>query len=96
MKAKRLLALLLAATLGVSALTGCGSGIDENKVGATLDQQEISLGFMNFMARYQQAIYDGQFGAMFGDNSDIWSQDLLGEGTDTETSVKKNVAESIE
>ncbi len=96
MKAKRLLALLLAATLGVSALTGCGSGIDENKVGATLDQQEISLGFMNFMARYQQAIYDGQFGAMFGDNSDIWSQDLFGEGTDTETSVKKNVAESIE
>ncbi|MEY8391650.1 peptidyl-prolyl cis-trans isomerase [Lachnospiraceae bacterium] len=95
MKAKRLTALLLTAVLGVSILTGCGNGIDAKKTGATLDGQEISLGFMNFMARYQQAIYDGQFSAMFGD-ADMWSQDMTGEGTDMETSVKQNVADSIE
>ena len=102
MKAKRLLALLLAAVplteiaavLSASALTGCG-GIDASQTGATLDGQEISLGFMNFMARYQQAIYDAQFSAMFGGSS-MWTQDMFGDGTDMETSVKKSVTESIE
>lgn len=78
----------------MSVLTGCGNSVDGNKTGATLDGQEISLGFMNFMARYQQAIYDGQFSSMFG--TGMWSQDVFGDGTDMETSVKKNVAESIE
>ena len=95
MKAKRLLALLLAAVLGASVLTGCGGKIDANKTGATLDGQEISLGFMNFMARYQQAIYDGQFSAMFGGAS-MWSQDMFNDGTDMQTSVKKNVSETVE
>lgn len=96
MKARRLLPLLLATVLGVSALTGCGNSIDANKAGATLDGEEISLGFMNFMARYQQAIYDGQFSSMFGEEQNIWTQDLFGEGTDTETSVKDSVSENIE
>ncbi|MCI8484437.1 MAG: peptidyl-prolyl cis-trans isomerase [Lachnospiraceae bacterium] len=94
MKGKKLISLLLAAAMGVTVLTGCGSSIDGDKTGATLDGEEISLGFMNFMARYQQAIYDGQFSAMFG--ADMWSQDLFNEGTDMETSVKNNVAENIE
>lgn len=93
MKGKKIIPLLLAAVMGMSVLTGCG-GIDGKKTGATLDGEEISLGFMNFMARYQQAIYDGQFSGMFG--TGFWSQDLFGEGTDTETSVKKTVAENIE
>lgn len=95
MKARRLLPLLMAAVLGVSVLMGCGNSIDAKSVGATLDGTEITMGFMNFMAKYQQAIYDGQFSSMFGDQ-DIWSQDLFGEGTDTETSVKKSVSENIE
>lgn len=94
MKGKKIIPLLLAAVMGISVLAGCGNSIDGKKTGATLDGEEISLGFMNFMARYQQAIYDGQFSGMFG--TGFWSQDLFGEGTDTETSVKKNVAENIE
>lgn len=94
MKGKKIIPLLLAAVMGISVLSGCGSSIDGKKAGATLDGEEISLGFMNFMARYQQAIYDGQFSGMFG--TGFWSQDLFGEGTDTETSVKKNVVENIE
>ena len=94
MKAKRLVALLLAAVLGASTLTACGSNIDATKTGATLDGQEISLGFMNFMARYQQAIYDGQFASVFG--TGMWGQDMFNDGTDMQTSVKKNVAETVE
>lgn len=96
MKVRKLLPLLMAAVLGVSALAGCGNSIDADKAGATLDGQEISLGFMNFMARYQQAIYDGQLSSMFGDQTDTWSQELFEQGTDAETSVKNNVADSIE
>lgn len=94
MRKKRLVPLLLAAALGAAVLTGCGNTIDGEKTGATLNEENISLGFMNFMARYQQAIYDGQFSAMFG--AGMWSQDLFNDGTDMETSVKKNVAENIE
>ncbi|MCI9136977.1 MAG: peptidyl-prolyl cis-trans isomerase [Lachnospiraceae bacterium] len=94
MKKKRLVPLLLAAVVGAAALTGCGSTIDGEKTGATLNGEKISLGFMNFMARYQQAVYDGQFSAMFG--TGMWSQDLFNDGTDMETSVKKNVTENIE
>lgn len=96
MRARKLLPLLMAAVLGVSALSGCGNSIDAGKTGATLDGQEISLGFMNFMARYQQAIYDGNFASMFGQDQDIWGQNFFEEDVDSETSVKKSVADSIE
>lgn len=93
MKGKKIIPLLLAAVMGISVLTGCG-GIDGKKTGATLDGEEISLGFMNFMARYQQAIYDGQFASVFG--TGMWGQDMFNDGTDMQTSVKKNVAETVE
>lgn len=96
MRARRLLPLLMATALGVSALSGCGNSIDADKTGATLDGQEISLGFMNFMARYQQAIYDGNFASMFGQDQNIWEQNFFEEDVDSETSVKKSVADSIE
>lgn len=96
MRAKKLLPLLMAAVLGVSALSGCGNSIDADKTGATLDGQEISLGFMNFMARYQQAIYDGNFSSMFGQDQNIWEQNFFEEDVDSETSVKNSVADSIE
>ncbi len=94
MKGKKIVPLLLAAVMGASVLAGCGSSIDGKKAGATLDGEEISLGLMNFMARYQQAFYDGQFSGIFG--TGFWSEDLFNEGTDTETSVKQTVAENIE
>ena len=94
MKAKKILPFLLAAAMGVSVLTGCGNRIDGDKPGATLEGEEIPLGLMNFMARYQQAVYDGQLGTMFGNT--MWTQDLMGEGTDMQTSVKNQVAENVE
>ncbi len=94
MKAKKIMPLLLAAAMGISVMTGCGNAIDGNKAGATLEGEEIPLGLMNFIARYQQAVYDGQLGTMFGNT--MWTQDLMGEGTDMQTSVKNQVTENIE
>ena len=53
MKIKKLMALLLAGALTVSAFIGCG--VDKDATVATIGEQEISLGLVNFMGRYQQA-----------------------------------------
>lgn len=96
MKIRRLLPLVLTAVLGMSVLSGCGNSIDAAKTGATLDGQEISLGFMNFMARYQQAIYDGRFASMFGEDQNVWEQNFFEEDVTTENSVKQSVADMVE
>lgn len=94
MRFKRLTACILAGAIMCSAaLTGCGSAINQSAVGATLDGKEISMGFMNFMARYQQAYFDQMYMAYFG--ADMWSSDTGTEGTMEET-TKNNVLESIE
>lgn len=95
MKFKKLTACILAAAMTMSvALTGCGgSSIDANAVGATLDGEEISLGFMNFMARYQQAISDASYIAYFG--TEMWSTEIS-EGVTMEDSTKESVANSVE
>ncbi|MCI8894466.1 MAG: peptidyl-prolyl cis-trans isomerase [Lachnospiraceae bacterium] len=98
MRLKRITGCLLAGLIMVStALTGCGS-IDAGAVGATLDDQEISLGFMNFMAKYQQAMYDINYSPYFG--TEMWSTEIGADEdgnvlTMTE-SVKKSVSGSIE
>ena len=105
MTGKRMLLCLLAAAIFLmTALTGCGSKIDADAVGATLDGEEISMGFMNFMARYQQMQYDSYFVSYYG--TEYWSQTVSEEETDEdgnvtpaktlEDSVKESVAENVE
>lgn len=105
MKVKRLTTCLLAGAMALSvALTGCGK-IDADAVGATLDGKEISLGFMNFMARYQQMSYDSYLLSYYG--TEMWSQTVTEEEKDDdgnvtkpaqtmEENVKEAVAENIE
>lgn len=98
MRVKKVTACLLAgAMLLCAALAGCGS-IDAGATGATLDGQEISLGFMNFMAKYQQAIYDLNYSAYFG--TDMWTSEMGtdedGNATTMTDSVKDGVLDSIE
>ena len=47
MKAKKVIAMLLAATLSVTAFTGCA--INKTATVATLDKEDIKLGLVNFM-----------------------------------------------
>ena len=93
MKLKRLTACILAGAMAMSvALSGCGS-IDADAVGATLNGKEISLGQMNFIARYQQAIMDASYLSYFG--TDMWKSEIS-EGTTMEENTKQSVADSIE
>ena len=93
MKGKKLTACALAAAMAASvALTGCGNSIDQNAVGATLNGEDISLGLMNFIAKYQQAISDANYLSMFG--PDMWSMEY--DGTTMEDSTKDSVLDMIE
>lgn len=95
MKLKRITACILAAAMTMSvALTGCGgSTIDANAVGATLNGEEISLGFMNFVARYNQALSDATYMAYFG--TTMWDTEVE-EGVTMEDSTKETVATNIQ
>ena len=91
MKFKRLTAILLAGVMTASVLTGCG--INKNAVVATLGEQEISLGVVNFICRYQQAVTDDLYTQYFGE--DVWNQDLYGSGSTMQETVKTQVVEGI-
>ena len=94
MKLKKLTACVLAGAMALSvAFTGCGgSTINANAVGATLNGEDISLGLMNFMARYQQAISDASYLMYFG--TEMWSTEMS-EGVTMEDSTKESVVNSI-
>ena len=95
MKIKKLVSLSLAVVTAASvALTGCGSRIDADKIVATLDDKEISLGLANFMAQYKAITYDSFYLSYAGE--DMWSQDLSGSGSTMQDNVKDSVLEEIE
>lgn len=91
MKFKRLTAILLAGVMTASVLTGCG--INKNAAVATLGEQEISLGVVNFICRYQQAVTDDLYTQYFGE--DVWNQDLYGSGSTMQETVKTQVVEGV-
>lgn len=89
---KRLTSLLLAGVLSVSLLSGCGS-INKNAVAARMDGVEVSLGIANFYCRFQQASAEDYYKAYFGD--DVWTQDLYGDGSTLQESLKESVMDDL-
>lgn len=74
-----------------STLTGCG--VNREATIATLGDQKVSMGLVNFMCRYQQATSDDSYRAYFGDG--VWTQDLSGSGTTMADSVKDQVMNQV-
>lgn len=91
MKIKKLMALLLAGALTVSAFIGCG--VDKDATVATIGEQEISLGLVNFMCRYQQAQISEAYVYYFGE--DVWTQDIYGTGTTMEEDMISEIVEEV-
>lgn len=95
MNRKKVTALALAGVMASSLLfAGCGKGIDQEAVVATLGDKKISLGLANFIAQYQAVSYDASYMSMFGE--DMWSQDIFGDGGTMAETVKKGVLDTIE
>ncbi|MEE1217819.1 MAG: peptidyl-prolyl cis-trans isomerase [Agathobacter sp.] len=92
MKAKKVIAMLLVATLSVTAFTGCT--INKNATVATLDKEDIKLGLVNFMIRYQEAGYDDMYIQYMGEG--YWDKTVSGNDTVLETWKKNAIEEAHE
>ena len=94
---KNLGRVMAAALAGALLLTGC-SGIKKDATLVTVvngDKTEtISLGYGNFVARYNQALYDVYYGSYMGE--DMWSQDMSGSGSNMQDETKDSVLEEME
>lgn len=84
---RKLAALVLAGALCMSAFTGCGINPDETA--ATLGEQKVSLGLVNFIAKYQKATMDDLYVGYFGE--EVWDVDMTGSGT----TLKENLLDSV-
>lgn len=97
MKAKKVMALILAGALCTSALTGCG--INKNATAATMKKQTVTMGVANFLCRFQQAsmedLYKMYLGSASGSTDNIWDKDLSGNGTTLEDSTKQQALEEL-
>ncbi|MCF0127779.1 MAG: peptidyl-prolyl cis-trans isomerase [Pseudobutyrivibrio sp.] len=96
MNMKKIGASVAALTLGTAILfTGCGSKIDTKATLINIDNgaDSIELGYANFLARYQQSVYDQYYMPYFGE--DMWTQDLYGMGTTMEDDIKAQVLDSL-
>ena len=92
MRTRKIVALGLVGAMVVSVLTGCG--INKNDTIATFsDGTKVTLGIANFSARYQQAANDELYRSILGD--DVWTQDLYGNGSTMQESVKEEMIEEL-
>lgn len=88
---RKLAALVLAGALCVSAFTGCGINPDETA--ATLGEEKVSLGLVNFIAKYQKATMDDMYVGYFG--KDVWDADMTGSGTTLQENLLDSVVASL-
>lgn len=90
MKAKKIIALLLAGVLMTSMLTGCA--VNKGATVASMKNQKVTMGIANFMCRYQQAVGDDAYRNMYGEG--VWTMDM-GTGSTMQDFVKTQVMEQL-
>ncbi len=90
---KRILAAGMCATMTMGLLTGCSSST--GKTVAKMGDTEITLGEAEFMLRYNQAKTQGYLGALFGEGSNIFQQDLTGSGQAYGVTMKESVMNDL-
>lgn len=90
---KRILAAGVCATMMMGLLTGCSSST--GKTVAKMGDAEITLGEAEFMLRYNQAKTQGYLGALFGEGSNVFQQDLTGSGQAYGVTMKESVMNDL-
>ena len=102
---KRTAAAALAAVLAVSALAGCSKKDNSESEAAaaaeaqakaliTLGDASVSAGAFNFMLRYNMATdwVSSIYRSMYGQDVDVWSYDMFGNGQVYGETVKQGQA----
>ncbi|MFI3207641.1 MAG: hypothetical protein R3Y40_00765 [Eubacteriales bacterium] len=94
---KKLVSVLLAASLVCLSLVGCGQSsaadIDYTQTVTTVNGEEISLGVVNFYTRYEQSYYETYYMVYFGD--DMWTTEVS-DGVTYEDDTKSTVMTTIQ
>ena len=90
---KRILAAGVCATMTMGLLTGCSSST--GKTVAKMGDAKITLGEAEFMLRYNQAKTQGYLGALFGEGSNVFQQDLTGSGQAYGVTMKESVMNDL-
>ena len=95
---KKYLTSACALALAVTTLTGCGDSFNPDatlvKINTGDSTDTITLGYGNFVARYQQAMYDQFLMAYYGE--DMWTTDMSGSGSTLQEDTKDGVLEDME
>lgn len=96
MRAKKWIAMMLAGVmLAATALSGCGTEeIDKEATVLTVDGEEVSLGFVNFVTRYEQAQRDQFYVTYMGEG--VWQSDSDGDGKTLEDDTKADIMTMIQ
>ena len=93
---KKISAAFLAAVLCISALAGCGSQkIDGTKAVLLVGEEKVPLGAAAFLARYQQAQIYQLYSMYFGQTTNIFSQEIDGDGKTYADEVKEDVLDEL-
>lgn len=95
---KRTAVVLMAGSVVITGLTGCGSkAVDNNEVVATVNGEDISYGVANFSARMNQASIEYYYESMMGTSvgAEMWASEVS-EGMTYEDSVKESIMESLQ
>ncbi|MFI3170754.1 MAG: peptidyl-prolyl cis-trans isomerase [Eubacteriales bacterium] len=90
---KRIAGFILSVVMGATALVGCGTSIDDTAVALTVGEEDVTLGVINFYARYQAAVTETYYSSFMGD--DMWALDM-GDGTTYQDSVKDGIVTTFE
>ncbi|MEG0903607.1 MAG: peptidyl-prolyl cis-trans isomerase [Lachnospiraceae bacterium] len=90
---KRVFTLIMAVSIAMSGVTGCGSKLDDKEIAIQVGEKKITADAANFYARYQQAQYETYYASLMG--NDMWSKEIK-KGVTYEDDVKKEVIKSLE
>ncbi len=78
----------------VGGMTGCSQNLNGTQIVSTVNDEDIDVGLLNLMVRYQQAETDYFYSMYFGSSVDMWD-DVADEETG-ETYGEQEVAEILE
>ena len=81
--------------LGMMILSGCKIRNYSSKlIDINNGEDGITLGYANFVFKYNQARYDTQYGDSYG--AKLWTEDMTGMGQTFADQVKDNIVETLE
>lgn len=92
---KKTLSLIMVLVLIVMILTGCKiRNYSAKLIDINSGEDGITLGYANFVFKYNQARYDIDYGSSYGVK--LWTEDMTGSGETFADEVKENIVETLE